>query len=296
MRYRYLLLIAAAVVPWAARAQDAGISRLGVQLHSADPGLRRQAAVALGRVSLAQSVQLLRRARQEEPNTAIRFEIVRALRNIVFMRYPGYPDAVAALGEACDPRLEADELVRLRALEAMWETAARDLLEPTTYLTRGLADPSQRLRLASVAMLRKYAAPTAVLPLGTAALDHGQPEAVRKAAIAALGAVPLVDPGPAGEATLRANQRVAEALGTQPIADSALLQHRQANQVSYLARLLRDPETEPQLALAAVRALGQVKHRSAIPILEEVARGYRNDAVRKQASRALSHVLARQYE
>ena len=98
MKLFRVLLIAGLLGPWTATAQDARIARLGAQLGSADPGLRRQAAVALGRVSLVQSVELLRRARPAETNTAVRLEIVRALRNIVFMRYPGYPQAVTALG------------------------------------------------------------------------------------------------------------------------------------------------------------------------------------------------------
>ena len=48
--------------------------------------------------------------------------------------------------------------------------------------------------------------------------------------------------------------------------------------------------------LRAVKSMGQVKHKSSIPVLNELITTHPNSAIRKQATRVLSHVLARQYE
>ena len=37
---------------------------------------------------------------RQETNVSIRLEMVRALRHIVFQRFPGYPEAMRALGQA----------------------------------------------------------------------------------------------------------------------------------------------------------------------------------------------------
>ena len=42
--------------------------------------------------------------------------------------------------------------------------------------------------------------------------------------------------------------------------------------------------------------MGKVKDKSAIAALQEIITTHSNPAIRKQATRALSHVLARQYE
>ncbi|MFA6108628.1 MAG: HEAT repeat domain-containing protein [Candidatus Latescibacterota bacterium] len=283
-------------LPVTSSAQDPHIQRLGQELHSSDAGIRRQAAIALGRVSFPQSALLLRQALPQERDVAIRLEIVRGLRNIVFMRYPGYPEALIGLGEAAGSGVEPDELVRLRATEALWEAAEKDLLDPIPFLRRNLADTGQRLRLSAVAMLRKLGTPRTVDPLGEAALDPTQPEAVRLAAVKALGAVSLADPGPAGQAVVRANLRTTALLGLPALQDSASLEQRHARQIAYLAQLARDPASNATLTLQAVRSIGQVKHKSAIPVLRELAASHRDPAIRKQATRVLSHVLARQYE
>ena len=102
--------------------------------------------------------QLLQNALATESNVSIRLEIVRSLRHIVFQRFPGYPQALRAVGRAADDQFEKDQLVRLRASEALWEAAKKDLLNPVPFLDRNLQDPSQRLRLSAVQMLRKLGA------------------------------------------------------------------------------------------------------------------------------------------
>lgn len=284
------------LLPTLLLAQDPHLQRLAQELHSPDLSIRRQAAIALGRASFPQSVALLRQALRTEREISIRLEIVRALRRIVFMRYPGYREALEALGEAADDAIESDELVRLRASEALWEAAKKDLLEPIPFLDRNLKDRSLRLRLSAVQMLRKLGTPEVLEPLGRAALDSTQPETIRLEAIQALGAISLADPGPAGREIALANARTAQTLGIPALVDSGLLDQRHRRQIEYLAAVARNPETTSTLALQAVKSMGQVKHKSSIPILRELIETHPDPAVRKQATRVLSHVLARQYE
>ncbi|MSR82325.1 MAG: HEAT repeat domain-containing protein [Candidatus Latescibacteria bacterium] len=158
----FLLLVWGA----AAQAQDPHIQRLGQELHSREQGLRMQAARSLGLAGEAQSVLLLRQALPGERSAAVRLEIVRALRNIVFLRYPGYPEALRVLQEESSDGAEADELVRLKATEALWEAGKKDLLDPVPVLRRNLGDRSQRLRLAAVEMLGKLGTPATIKALG----------------------------------------------------------------------------------------------------------------------------------
>ena len=284
------------LLPLALTAQDRQIDRLAQELHSPQVGVRRQAAIALGRVSLRQSVLLLRNALPAEKNVSIRLEIVKALRNIVFLRYPGYRDALRALGGAADDDIEQDELVRLRASEALWEAAKKDLLDPVPFLRRNLADRSQRLRLAAVQMLRKLGTPATIDPLGQAALDKTQSETIRLKAIEALGAISLSDPGPAGREVAQANLRTTDGLGVPPLVDSGIIERRHQRQIRYLSAVVKDPDNSPALMLRAVKSMGQVKHKSSIPVLREIIETHTNQSIRKQAARVLSHVLARQYE
>ncbi|MBT4501135.1 MAG: HEAT repeat domain-containing protein [Gemmatimonadetes bacterium] len=277
-------------------AQDRHIARLAQELQSSDVAIRRQAAIALGRASYPQSVDLLRRSFPNEVETSIRLEIVRALANIVFLRFPGYPEALRALGDAADGAVEKNELVRLRATEALWEAAKKDLLDPVPFLERNLGDRSQRLRLSAVQMLRKLGNPATVPPLGRAALDKTQTETIRLKAIEALGAISLSDPGPAGREVARANIRTTGLLGVPQLADPGLLERRHQLQINFLAQVARDSGNSPSLILRAVKSMGQVKHKSSIPVLNELITTHPNPAVRKQATRVLSHVLARQYE
>ncbi len=280
----------------AAQAQDPHIQRLGQELHSREQGLRMQAARSLGLASAAQSVLLLRQALPGERSAAVRLEIVRALRNIVFLRYPGYPEALRVLQEESSDGAEADELVRLKATEALWEAGKKDLLDPVPVLRRNLGDRSQRLRLAAVEMLRKLGTPATIDALGQAAVDQAQPETVRLKAIEALGATAQVDLGPVGRQVQEENIAMAGRLHTQPLVPASTLETRHQLQIRYLSALLRDPRASSSLALRAVKSIGQVKDRSSVPVLREVIANHQDEAVRLQATKVLSHVLARQYE
>jgi len=287
----FVLLLATAL-----HAQAPHIQRLAQELQSPEVSVRREAAIALGRVSQPQSVALLRNALPAEKNISIRLEIVRALRNIVFMRYPGFREALQGLGNAADDDIEANALVRLRASEALWEAAKKDLLDPVPFLERNLGDRSQRLRLSAVQMLRKLGTPATVDPLGRAAVDGTQAETIRLKAIEALGAVSLSDPGPGGRDIAQTNIRTTELLGVPSLVDPGTLERRHQLQIRYLAAVVRDPDNSPTLMLRAVKSMGQVKHKSSIPVLRQILETHPNQAVRKQATRVLSHVLARQYE
>lgn len=114
---------------------EPGVTRLGVELLSAkESSARRKAAQALGRASTLQSIRVLSGALPGERSTEVRLEIVRTLRTISFQRYPGYRAALVALGDADDDNNERDELVRLRATEALWEAGRKDLLDPVPLL------------------------------------------------------------------------------------------------------------------------------------------------------------------
>jgi hypothetical protein len=277
-------------------AQDPNISRLAEELQSSNSSIRRQAAISLGRASFPQSVNLLRAAMLTEQDVSIRLEIVRALRHIVFQRFPGYPEALRALGAAADDAIEKNELVRLRASEALWESAKKNLLDPVPFLQRNLSDESQRLRLSAVQMLRKLGTPQTIDPLGRAAIDKDQSDTIRLKAIEAIGAISLSDPGPVGRAVAENNRRTAELLGQPPLIDQGSLEQRHQKQIRYLSAVVRDPNNSSTLMLRAVKSMGQVKDKSAIAALQEIITTHSNPAIRKQATRALSHVLARQYE
>jgi HEAT repeat protein len=163
-------------------------------------------------------------------------------------------------------------------------------------LRRNLGDQSLRLRLASVEMLRKLGTPSTIDALGQAALDQAQPETVRLKAIEALGAAAQVDPGPVGRQAQQENIDMARRFGAQPLAPASSVAQRHQLQIRYLSALLREPRASSSLALRAVKSVGQVKDRSAVPVLQEVIANHPNEAVRLQATKVLSHVLARQYE
>ncbi len=67
-------------------------------------------------------------------------------------------------------------------------------------------------------------------------------------------------------------------------------------QINYLAAIVKDADNSSTLMLQAVKSIGKVKDKSAIPVLREIIETHQNQAVRKQAGQALSHVMARQYE
>ena len=277
-------------------AQNAGIKRLGAELQSPNTAIRRQAAIGLGRASHPQSVRLLHSALSTERQTSIRLEIVRALSNIAFLRYPGYKEALKALGDAANDAIEPDGDVRLRATEALWEAGKKDLLNPVPFLNRNLDDKSLNLRFAAVKMLRKLGTPEAIPGLGKAALDKTQAATIRLKAIEALGAISLFDLGPLGRRVAENNIEVANRLGSVPIVDLKALTRRHELQISYLASVVRDPDNSNSLALQAIKSIGRVKDKSSIPVLREVIETHQSPAVRKQAIRILSHVLASQYE
>ena len=278
------------------QAQDPQIQRLAQELQSPEVDIRRQAAISLGRVGFPQSATLMHRALPREEDVSIRLEIIKALRNIVFLRFPGYPEALTALGDAADDDIESEEQVRLRASQALWEAAKKDLLDPVPFLERNLTDRSQRLRLAAVQMLRKTGTPTTVDPLGRAALDKKQSATIRLKAIEALGAVSLSDPGPAGRDISQANILATNRLGIPQLESTGSLEQRHKRQIGYLAAVVRDSENSPALMLRAVKSMGQVKDKSSIPVLRQIIETHSNPTIRKQATRVLSHVLARQYE
>ena len=279
------------------QAQDPDVRRLGNELlNGSTPSLRTEAAQALGRVSTPLSVRVLQGALPAETSHPVRLAIVRALRTIAFQRHTGYHVALAAIGYAADDANEPDELVRLRATEALWEAGNRDLLDPVPILRRQLSDRSQRLRLAAVFMLRKYGTPEAALVLEQVAVDKGQSEKTRLEAIEALGAVALSEGGPVGRDTAEANLASTDHLGIPPLVSSQSLERRHERQIHFLGVVARDPDSSPALVLRAVKSMGQVKDRSAVPVLQELMTTHPHTGVRKQATRVLSHILARQYE
>lgn len=292
-----LMIVLVALSSKAALAQDAGIQRLGTELLTAkDIGVRRKAAEGLGRASTDLAVALLSRGLAAERSVEVRLEIVRALREIAFQREPGFRPALLALGRATEDATERDELVRLRATEALWEAGKKDLLDPVPILERRLADPSQRLQMAAVLMLRKRGSPEAAEALGRALLDTGLSETIRLAAIDALGAVAQSAPGVVGRQIAAANIAATDHIGIPPVPSSRALERRHERQIAYLATLARDANSSETLVLRAVKSMGQVKDKSSIPILRQLVETHRSPAVRQQATRALSHVLARQYE
>ncbi len=276
--------------------QDPNIRRLADELQSSNVAIRRQTVIALGRVSYAQSVNLLRAAFTTENNVSIRLEMVRAWRHIAFQRFPGYPEALSALGAAADYTVEKNDLVRLRASEAMWEAAKKGLLDPVPFLARNLNDTSQRLRLSAVQMLRKIGTPQTIDPLGRTALDKDQSDAIRLKAIEAIGAVSLSDPGLVGREIAKNNRRTTQLFGQPPLIDQGSVTRRHERQINYLSAVVSDPDNSPTLMLRAVKSMGQIKDRSAIAALQQIIETHSNQTIRKQAARVLSHVLARQYE
>ena len=280
-----------------ASAQSQGIRQLGDELlNSREVAVRRKAARGLGRASTNQSVALLSRALGVERSVEIRLEIVRALRTISFQRYPGYRRALIALGSASDDDTERDELVRLRATEALWEAGKKDLLDPVPLLERQLTDRSQRLRLSAVLMLRKHGSPAAAEALGRAILNKGLTEPVRLAAVDALGAVSLSAPGVVGRGVVEANVAVANHLAIPPLQSARALELRHERQITYLAALALDGDSSESLVLKAVKSMGRVKDHASIPPLRQLVTTHPSMAVRKQATQVLSHVLASQYE
>ena len=281
----------------AVNSQEPGIRILGDELrNSKNISIRRKAAEALGRANTEQSVTILSQARREEGKMEVRLAILRALRQITFLRSPGYREAIDAIGEAADDDFETDTLVSLRATEALWEAGKKDLLDPVPILDRQLKDRSQRIRIAAVKMLRKHGSPHAADVLGKVALDKQQSETIRLEAIESLGAVALPEGGDAGRQVAASNINVMKLFGAAPLVSEATLEKRHNLQISYLATILRDPENSVTLTIRAVKSIGNVKDRSAIPVLREVIESHPHDGIRKQATRVLSHILARQYE
>jgi HEAT repeat protein len=293
---RYIFAIAFALSASTLPAQVLPVQGLVEQLQSGSVAERREAAVALGRASFARSVAALTRALGNETNVGVRLELVRALRHVVFSRFPGYPEALQALGRACDAAREQDELVRLRASEALWEAAKRDLLDPVPFLSRNLADPSQRLRLSAVQMLRKLGTPATLDPLGRAAIDKSQHQTIRLKAIEALGAVSLSDHGAAGREIAAANRQAMAGLRLPEVTSPGIFEQRHRRQVAFLSIVVRDRDSADALVLRAVKSMGQVKDKSAIPALHELLQGDPSPTVRKQATGVLSHLLSSQYE
>ena len=295
---RGLILLTLQALPGSAQGPTAtGIRLLATELTSArDPAARRKAAQGLGRASTRLSVNLLRRARAEERNVQVRLEIVRALRTIAFQRYPGYRDALRGIAEAADDDTEADELVRLRATEALWEAGKKDLLDPVPFMERQFTDRGAPLRLSAVQMLRKHGSVEAADALGRAIVNPDLTETVRLASIDALGAVALSEGGLVGRDVVDANIASVGRIGVQPIPTPRGLDRRHERQISYLARVIRDPASSTTLVLKAVKSMGRVKDKSSIPVLVELIETHSHDGIRKQATRVLSHVLARQYE
>ena len=277
-------------------AQNPRIQRLAAQLQSPEKALRHKAAQGLGRIGDPQSVELLRRAMPAEKEASIRLEMLRGLRNIAFLRLAGYRDALKVIGQAADPTTEPDRLVRLRAVQALWEAGKRDLLDPVPFLGRALTDPDPRLRLAGVQMLRKLGTPQTIEVLGKAAADKNQSETIRLNAIEALGAVALADAGPVGRQTIEANADIARRLGKTPyISPRALIPWHQI-QIRHLSAIINDPDNSPTLMLRAVKSMGNVKDKAAVPTLRQIVAAHPNPTVRLQASQVLSHTIARQFE
>lgn len=293
-----LVLLSLQCVPLAAQSPvSVGIRQLGNELVNArDPAARRKAAQGLGRASTQLSVTLLRRARGGERDVQVRLEIVRALRTIAFQRYPGYRDALRGIAEAADDDLESDELVRLRATQALWEAGKKDLLNPVPFMERQFTDRSQRLRLSAVQMLRKHGSVEAADALGRAVVNTALSESVRLASIDALGAVALSEGGPVGRQIVETNITSTGRIGVAPVPSPRGLDRRHERQIAYLATVVRDPSSSSSLVLRAVKSMGRVKDRSSIPVLIELIESHSHDGVRKQATRVLSHVLAVQYE
>ena len=280
-----------------AEAQDRGIRRLGDELlNSSELAIRREAARGLGRAATAQAVRILSTARASEAHISIRLEIVRALRRIAFQRSPGYRSALGAIAEAADDAFEKNELVRLRATEALWEAGKKDLLDPVPFLEQQLADRSERLHLSAVEMLRKLGTPEAADVLGRTCQDKSHTETVRLKAIAAVGAVALSEGGVVGRQIEATNIEVTDKLGIAPISSRRSLERRHERQVNYLAAVLRDEGNSTTLVLRAVKSLGQVKDKSSIPVLQQLIDTHRHYGIRKQATIVLSHVMAAQYE
>ncbi len=274
-----------------------GIRVLGQELLTArDVAQRKKAAQGLGRASLPMSVALLRQARSTERNVQVRLEIVRALRMIAFQRFPGYRDALRGIGEAADDALEKDDLVRLRATEALWEAGKKDLLDPVPFMERQFSDRSARLRMSAVQMLRKHGSVEAADALGRAVINTNLTETVRLAAIDALGAVPLSEGGSVGRSVVASNIFSTGLIGVAPVPSARALDRRHERQIAYLSVLVRDPDSSPTLVLRAVKSMGRVKDKSSIPVLVELIGSHSHDGVRMQATRVLSHVMARQYE
>ena len=186
--------------------------------------------------------------------------------------------------------------MRLRATEALWEAGKKDLLDPVPILERQLSDRSERLRLAAVKMLRKHGQPPVTDVLGRAAQDKTLSETVRLEAIEALGAVALSEGGAVGREVNGANMTSLQRLGIAPLVSAKALDKRHERQVRYLAAVVDDPDNSTTLVLRAVKSIGQVKDKSAIPVLTRLIESHSHDGIRKQAIRALSHVMARQYE
>tara|TARA_B100000579_G_scaffold428454_1_gene438629 strand:- start:53 stop:949 length:897 start_codon:yes stop_codon:yes gene_type:complete len=277
-------------------AQNPNILRLSEQLESNNRSVRRQAAISLGQASFPQSVKLLRSAFSREIEIEIRLEIVKALRHIVFQRYPGYREALYALGDASNAEKEENNLIRLRASQALWEASKKDLLNPVSFLKRNLNDPNAELRLSAVGMLRKIGSPETIEALGQTAIDKNQDETVRLKAIEAIGAISLSDPGLVGREIATNNRKITEMLGQPPLFDENSIQKRHQSQISYLTQVANNPSNSNTLVLRAVKSIGQVKDKSSIESLEIIINTHKDPAVKKQAIRVLSHIIARQYE
>ena len=277
-------------------AQDPNITRLSEQLESKNLSVRRQAAISLGRASFPQSVKLLRSAFVRETEIEIRLEIVKALRQIVFQRYPGYREALHGLGDASNSKTEKNHLVRLRANQALWEASKKDLLNPVLFLKRNLNDPNVELRLSAVEMLRKTGTPETIDALGQTAIDKNQHETVKLKAIEAIGAISLSDPGVVGREITSKNIRATQLLGQPPLFDDGSTEKRHQRQVFYLSKVANDSKNSNALVLRAIKSIGQVKDKSSIKSLEIIINTHKDPSVRKQAIRVLSHVIARQYE
>ncbi|MEE2657981.1 MAG: HEAT repeat domain-containing protein [Candidatus Latescibacterota bacterium] len=274
-----------------------GIPRLGSELvNSPEISIRRKAAQGLGRAATNASVRLLMGAMAGEKDQGVRLEILRALRTIAFQRYPGFRLALQGLGQAANRATERNDLIRLRAIEALWEAGKKDLLDPVPILERQLTDPSERLQLAAVLMLGKHGSVEAADALGQALLNPALSETVRLAAVHALGAVALTAGGPVGRDVATANIATTTAIGIPALVTQRATDTRHERQIRYLTLLVNKSSTSETLTLKAVKSLGRIKDRSSIPALQQLLGTHPSLTVRKQATLVLSHVLARQYE